>query len=125
MLNDVYFKTGAGEFSVDYIAWDGSEWGRDYEITVKPGAGPRSPGADSWFVIGLLSHGPEWDEYDYARTMEEKQANGENGATRVEPILKSDKSLREGKVLSEVLKTEVQETPYGTMTIKYRRILDK
>ena len=128
VYNDVYFPTKAGNFYLEYEAFDGSGWYMYYTITVNEGAF-LSAGDDAWFEIGLYSTGPVLYEWDSARSLAEgaaaepaaTEAEGTAGAAPETKRLSSP--LSEGRTKSGILGGDERTTKSGTIRIEYGRIL--
>jgi hypothetical protein len=122
IYNNVYFSTNAGNYYLEYRAFDGSAWYMYYTITINKGGPLFIPGDDVWFEIDLYSFGPSLYKWDSAKqltqniTKNEKEKGSEN-------ITNVKTPYSENRNKTAILGSEERKYSFGTIQIKYGKIL--
>jgi len=71
VYNGTYYNTDDGSYYMEYIAWDGSGWWMNYDISSNPGKIFFQEGDPAYFEICLYSSGPSLYEWDEAKSADD------------------------------------------------------
>ncbi len=78
VANGSYFHSAAGDYYMEYTAWDSSNWWMYYSISDEPGKPILEKGADGYFEITLYSSGPAIWKWTSPRTLQEAGAGSDS-----------------------------------------------